>query len=85
MRQPAAVEVAAGVVADGAAELGLEPVRRLLHPAVQVLAAAVLLGLAGIGRGQGHARLGGELLDGFAERKPLGLLQEGDDVAVLAG
>jgi hypothetical protein len=82
--QGAAGQVVAGGLADRAAQLALEPGGGQLHPVARAGALLVLLGGAGVGLGQGHARLGRQPLDRLGEGQPLGLLQVGDDVAVLA-
>ncbi len=67
------------------AQFALEPGGGRSQPVGEALALLVLLGSARILLGQGDAGLGRQPLDRFGERKPLGLLQEGDQVPVLAG
>ena len=82
--QAALFQIGAGGLADGAAQLGLEPGGGQLHPVAQGRALLLLARHVRVDGGQAHARLGGQPLDRLGEGQPFGLLQEADDVAVLA-
>ena len=84
-RQAASSQIVPRLPAHGAAQLGLEPGAGLFQPFGQALAHPVALGRLGIGRRHGHPGLGGQAFHRLHEGEPLGLLQEGDQVAVLAG
>jgi hypothetical protein len=82
--QAAALQIGPRLPALGPAQGRLEPLGRRVHPVGKPLALALLLGGAGVGGGHGQAGLGGQALDRLHEGEPLGLLQIGDQVAVLA-
>ncbi len=82
--QVALGQIGAGGRAGGAAKFALEPGRSRVQPVHQAQALLVFLDRAGVRRRQGHPSLGRQALDRLRERQALGLLQEGDQVAVLA-
>ena len=84
-RQAAAFQIGAGVASGRTAQLRLEPLGRQLQPLGEPLADLLVLGGARIDRGQRHPGLGRQALHRLDEGQALGLLQERDDVAALAG
>ncbi len=81
----AAGEIAARRGTGARIERGLEELGGELQNVME--GGALLLALLGlrVARRHGHARLAGQPLDGLGEGEPLGLHDEGEDVAVLAG
>ena len=58
LRQAAPFQIGAGLGPDRSAKLGLEPLGRQFQPVAQTLTPLFRRLVLGVGRGQGHARLG---------------------------
>ena len=79
------VEIAARRRAGAALQRGLEELGGEFHDVVERRAFLLALLCLRIARRHRHAGLAGEPLDRLGEGQPLGLHEEGEDVAVLAG
>ncbi|MNR07062.1 hypothetical protein D3C85_1231650 [compost metagenome] len=83
--QAALFQIFARRLADRAAQIGGEPLLGQVHPVGQALLPGLALGRLRVLGGQLHPRLARQPLHRLDEAETLGLLQEADDVAVLAG
>ena len=85
LRQGSALQIVARAVAGGSAQLRLEPLGGEFRPVEQPLTLVLHLRRAGIFGREREPRLRRQPLHRLTERQPLGLLQEADQIAMLAG
>ncbi|EGF95577.1 hypothetical protein BDIM_24180 [Brevundimonas diminuta ATCC 11568] len=84
LRQAALFQIFARRLADAAAQIGGEPLLGQVHPVGQTLTLLLALGGLRVFGRKLHPRLARQTADRLDEAEALRLLQEADDVAVLA-